>query len=312
MSGDSKLHLKYRPRKWADVMGQADVVKAMSRMVEKREAQTYLLCGPSGTGKTTLARIAAASMGSQPKDNLEIDAATHTGVDEMRQVQETCRYKPFGAAETRAVIIDECHMLSKQAWNSLLKITEEPPAHVVFFFCTTEPAKVPPTIKTRAASFTLKPVEDKQLRILFDKVCEKEKLDVAEDIGDLIISEAHGSPRQMLVNLAMCKDCETKKSAASLLRTIIEGDTTLELCRFLVKGGSWRMAMSIVEKLEDTNPESVRIVVCNYLGSVLKGATSDDKAVRALNMLEQFSKPYNQSEGIAPLLLSIGQCLYSE
>lgn len=309
---DNKLHTKYRPKKWADVVGQATVVKAMSRMVENKESQCYLLCGPSGTGKTTLARIASYAMGCQTKDIMDIDAATHTGVDEMRNVQDACRYKPFGKSSMRTVIIDECHSLSKNAWQSLLKITEEPPAHVVFFFCTTEPAKVPATIKTRSSAFTLKEVEDTVLGGLFDTICEKEKLDLPGDVGDMVIREAHGSPRQMLVNLAMCKDCKTKKEAAELLRAAIQSDAIIELCRFLMKGGSWLKAMAIFSKLSDENPESVRIVVCNYMASVLIGSKGDDESARVLNMLEAFSTPYNPSERAAPLLLSIGRVLFSE
>src|SRR5205823_1471975 len=108
-----------------------------------------------------------------------------------------------------------------------------------------------------------------------------------------------------------CKGVKTKREAADVLRTALEGDATLELCRFLMKGGSWLKAMAIIDKLKDDNPESVRIVVCNYVASVLKNSKGDQEAVRVLSMLEAFSTPYNPSERTAPLLLSIGRALFS-
>lgn len=306
------LHVRYRPKTLDEVVGQDVVVKALTKVIEQGDTQTFLFCGPSGCGKTTLARIVGHELGCQWKDLLEIDGATATGIDAMRVVQETLKYRPFGKSEVRMAIVDEAHMLSKSAWNSILKATEEPSPHVYWAFCTTEPGKVPPTIKTRAATFTLKSVPDKVLGKLFDEVCEAEKIELPGDIGDLIITEAKGSPRQMLVNLAVCRGITSIKEARTLLQSAQGSEVVLELCRFLAKGGSWQKAMSIVTKLEDENPEGVRIIIANYFGSVAKGARSDQSAAAALSILDCFSTSYNQSDGKAPLLLSIGRALLAE
>jgi DNA polymerase III gamma/tau subunit len=307
------LYQKYRPQSFGDVVGQKEVVDSLVRTLKKGSSRSFIFHGPSGVGKTTLARISAHAVGCHDKDILEIDAATHTGVDDMRQVQEVLRYRPFGDSEHRAIIIDEAHAISKQAWNSLLKSVEEPPEFITWFFCTTEVGKIPATIKTRCTSFTLKECSDAALHALFTRVCLGEKLmKFPEDIRDVIIKEALGSPRQMLVNLTMCREAKTKKEAAAILQTAHESDATIELCRFLAapKPGSWPKAMSIISQI-DAAPESVRIVVSNYMAACMKGAKSDRDACHFLQILEAFSESYNASDKMAPLFLSIGRVLFA-
>jgi DNA polymerase-3 subunit gamma/tau len=309
MDEQTVLHQKYRPTSWGQVIGNKAVVSAFAKTVSNRGSQAFLLVGGSGVGKTTLSRIAAYELGCDEASIIEIDAATHTGIDDMRQLQEVCRYRPFGASQQRVIIVDEAHMLSKSAWNSILKATEEPPEYVSWFFCTTEASKVPATIKTRCAAFTLRELADKELGVLYDQVCEAEEIELDGSIGDLIIREAKGSPRQLLVNLAVCRSAESKQEAAKILYTVTESDPSLELCRFLSKGGSWIKAMQLLSKIEG-QPESVRILVSNYFGTAIKNAKSDNEAGRFLTILDAFSQPYNTSDQMAPLMLSIGRVLF--
>ena len=306
------LHVKYRPKKFSEVVGHDSVVKALRSVLSERSSSCFLFCGPSGCGKTTLARLVAKRFGCVPEHILEIDAATHTGVDSMRMLQEGLRYKPFGESSGKAIIIDECHQLSKAAWNSLLKVLEEPPAHVVWVLCTTELGKVPQTIRTRCSLFTLTAVDEKCLRNLLSTVIDKEGLSVSKEVVDVVIKEAGGSPRQALVNLALCQGA-SKAEAATILRSAAQSEPVLDLCRFLAKpGGSWRKAVSIISRLSSENPESVRIIVCNYMAAALLKATTDRDAVRFLSVLEAFSTPYHPSEKLAPLLLSVGGLLFAD
>jgi DNA polymerase III gamma/tau subunit len=306
------LHTKHRPRTFDEVVGHTTIVKSLRDVIKRHGSQTFLFCGPSGCGKTTLARIAARAAGCLDANITEVDAASRTGVDDMRAIQEMLRYKPMGEGSKRAVVLDECHSLSKNSWQSLLKITEEPPEHAFWFFCTTEPSKVPDTIKTRAISYTLKDISYDDLAKLYERVVKTERIGIAADVGDTIIKEAHGSPRQLLVNIELCRNARNRREANELLYTASQSDAMLELCRFLVKGGSWMKAMGLLDKLDGENPESVRIVVANYMASVAKGAKTDRAACHALGILDAFSQPFNQSDKLAPLITAIGRVLFTE
>ncbi len=306
------LYLKHRPNKLSEVIGQKAVVSALQNLIKKRSSQAFLLTGPSGCGKTTLARIGASMMGAkEPGSIIEIDAATHTGVDDIRTLQEQVRYKPLSGSQ-RAIIIDEVHRLTGNAWDALLKVLEEPPPHLSWWLCTTEPGKVKDTIKTRCTSFMLSSVSEDDLGALYDKVADAENFPDQGSISDLCIREAKGSPRQLLVNMAVTRDIQNIKDAKRALASAIEHDGIIELARYLTKGGgSWLKAMAIFKRIEQENPESVRIVTCNYLAAVIKGSKTDREAIHALSILDNFSTPYNPSEGHAPLLLSIGRCKFS-
>lgn len=308
---DQPLHIKYRPESFDEVVGQDASVNAIKSIIKRKASHSFLFTGPSGCGKTTLARITAKELGATPRDIIEIDAATHTGVDNMRTVAESLSHLPFGDGKSKAVILDECHMLSKASWNSLLKAMEDTPSHAYWFLCTTEPGRVPETIKTRCSTISLGLVKDTDLEDVIVTILDEENKELQESVIDVIVSEAHGSPRRAIQNLNLCWDAETKKDASAALKAAIEGDPVRELCGLLLKGGTWPAAMGIIAKMKDDNPESTRIVVVNYMAGVLRNTKTDNKAQRPLFILEQFSEPFNQSEKMAPLMLAIGRVLYS-
>lgn len=307
------LITKFRPNSLADVIGHTAIVRSLGTIAKRKDSQQFLFSGPSGVGKTTLSRIMATNLGADLHGIMDIDGARWNGVDDMRAIQDVMQYRVFGGKGKRAIILDECHRLSAQAWDSLLKSIEEPPAHVLWFLCTTNPAKVPKTIKTRCTAFDLKAIDDKQLGELYDEVIQAEKLKIPGDIGDMIIRQANGSPRQLLVNIALCHACKDKSEVAELLRTAEENNAVLDLCRLMAKGGtgSWKSIASLLQKLKDENPESVRIIVCNYFAAAMLNAKTEKDACFFLSILDAFHGEYNQSERMAPLLVSIGRVIFA-
>lgn len=308
------LYNKHRPQYFQDVIGQGPIVEAVEKAIKERDTHAFLFAGPSGVGKTTLARIGCYELGCKDGDIMEIDAATYTGVENMRSVQDVLQYKPFGT-DHRGVIVDESHRLSKQAWDSLLKVIEEPPSFLTWFFCTTDPGKIPSTIKTRCMYLQLKAVKDYDLKKLLKKVMQEEQFKMDDSILELVVREARGSPRQALVNLAACKGLTKRKEAADILKTAVENDPIISLCRMLATSTNvtWGMVMGAMQKIEEQeeNPEGVRIIMTNYMGAALRGAKTDKDAIHFLRILDEFADVYNPAEGMAPLYRSIGRVLFS-
>lgn len=192
------LYRTYRPQKWSEVVGQGDVVDTLKDAVEnKRTAHAYLFSGSRGTGKTSVARILAKALGTADEDIYEIDAASNRGIDDIRALREHVSAMPF-SSEKKIYIIDEVHMLSKDAWNALLKTLEEPPAHVVFILATTELDKVPETIISRCQTFTFKKPSREIIRKQILKVAKEEGYDLDAGASDLLALLGDGSFRDAL------------------------------------------------------------------------------------------------------------------
>ncbi len=195
------LYRKYRPETFEDVIGQDHIVKAIEGAFESgKVAHAYLLSGPRGTGKTTIARIIARTLGSSVNDIYEMDAASNRKIEDARDIRESVRTMPFDS-KYKVYILDEVHMLTKEAWNALLKTIEEPPAHVIFILATTELEKVPETIVSRCQTFIFKKPTDAILAEVITRVAKKEGYTLAEGGAELIALLASGAFRDALGTL---------------------------------------------------------------------------------------------------------------
>ncbi len=199
--GHKALYRKYRPQDFGAVIGQDHIVKAISGAIEGgKVAHAYLLCGPRGTGKTTIARIIARELGTSPSDIYELDAASNRGINEAREIRDNINTLPFDS-KYKVYILDEVHMFTKDAWNALLKTIEEPPAHVIFILATTELEKIPETIISRCQSFIFRKPTDAILTSVVSNVAKEEGYTLEEGGAELIALLGDGSFRDTLGTL---------------------------------------------------------------------------------------------------------------
>ena len=215
------LARKYRPQTFSELIGQDVLVQALSNAFKLNKlAHAFLLTGVRGIGKTTTARIIARTINCENlnpnnfescnkcdscksiynesnMDVLEMDAASRTGVDDVREIIDNVKYKPV-SLKYKIFIIDEVHMLSKSAFNALLKTLEEPPLHVKFIFATTEVKKIPITILSRCQRFDLQRINNKTLTEHLNKISKIEKISISNESIYLIVRAADGSARDAL------------------------------------------------------------------------------------------------------------------
>lgn len=192
------LYRKYRPKDFNQVVGQDHIVKVLDQSIKTGTvSHAYLFVGSRGTGKTSLARIFANDLKISPNDIYEIDAASNRGIEDIRELRDGVRTLPFDS-KYKIYIIDEVHMLSKDAWGALLKTLEEPPAHVIFILATTELHKVPDTIISRCQVFNFKKPTDLILKNHLENIAKEEGFTLEPSASELLAILGDGSFRDAL------------------------------------------------------------------------------------------------------------------
>lgn len=195
---DQVLYRKYRPSDWSDVVGQEHIVSVLEQSIQRSSfSHAYLFTGSRGTGKTSVARIFARAIGTNPEDIMEIDAASNRSVNDVDELRRGVRVLPF-SSPYKVYIIDEVHMLSREAFNALLKTLEEPPAHVIFILATTELDKVPETILSRCQTFSFRKPSEKVLVARIMAIAAAEHVTIDNESAALVAFLGDGSFRDAL------------------------------------------------------------------------------------------------------------------
>ncbi len=221
------LYRKYRPKTLSDVVGQKHITDTLEHSIANdRISHAYLFTGPRGVGKTSVARILAHQINELPYsdesnhlDIIEIDAASNNGVEDVRSLREKVAIVPT-SAKYKVYIIDEVHMLSKPAFNALLKTLEEPPKHVIFILATTETHKLPDTIISRTQRFGFKPVSTEEVALQLRSIAAEEHIDIDDDALKLIAQHGEGSFRDSISLLDQIGNSDSKITVSTVENTI--------------------------------------------------------------------------------------------
>ncbi len=348
------LARRYRSATFDEVVGQAHVAQTLKKAIESgRIAHAYLFCGTRGTGKTSMARILAKSLNCEKSpgptaepcgqcesckavargddlDVIEIDAASNTGVDNIREVIENSQYRP-ARSRFKVYIIDEVHMLSKSAFNALLKTLEEPPSHVKFILATTEPEKVLQTILSRCQRYDFRNIPTREIAGHLKNICQKEQIEADEDALLLVAKAGAGSMRDSLSLLDRLLSIGEKKLNIDMIEQLLgmpkslliydlaqaigEGDVKKVLtgAQEMVQGGLSvdTLLVSLVDHLRNLlilrtcGPESKLVEVPGLsMNQLLKQAEQYDAVVltQDITILEELRRQIRQSQAGRALL----------
>jgi len=248
------LYRKYRPQTFEEVVGQDHITSVLAQSIQnKRFAHAYLFSGSRGTGKTSVARIFARELGTEEHDLYEMDAASNRGIDDIRELREGVHTQPY-SSPYKVYVIDEVHMLSKDAFNALLKTLEEPPPHVVFILATTELDKIPETILSRCTHFHFKQPTVDMLAETVLSIAKKEKLGISKDSAETIAILGDGSFRDAVSVLQKVSSMHGGGKVSDDEVSKILGAPRTELLHSFLSGiaeGNIGSLLEIIEKTKD-------------------------------------------------------------
>jgi len=290
----SELYKKHRPTKFVGVVGQPEAVAVLENMVDDEKLpHSILFSGPSGTGKTTLARILKEELDCSSTDFQELNCADFRGIDMVREIRSRMSLAPVSGS-CRIWLIDEAHQMTSQSQNAFLKILEDTPDHVFFFLCTTNPTKLIPTVRNRCTHIQLKNIPSKDLLKLLQVTVKREKEDVDTEVLEKIVEVSDGSARRCLVYLDQVLNLDDKDEMLNCLKDVTQEGVAIEIARGLMRGDRWEKIAGTLKTVEE-EPESLRRMVLGYCTSVMLGGSSKEQKATAFNIMQAFRDHFYDS-----------------
>jgi len=272
MEKDLPIITKYRPKSFDELYGNSAVIESLQSVLSRKEGipHAFLFQGQSGCGKTTIGRIVAKILGCEDSEFIEYDAATEGGKAVILDIKSSCRYKPLKGA-IRVYLLDEAHSYKYDAEKALLKLLEEPPSHVYFILCTTDPDKILDKIKNRCSIYQVQSLTPREMGKFLYSIAKKEGAEVTEAVVKEIVRVSNGSPRQALSILDQVLDVSSEEIA---LQTIIESTlderTVIDIIQILTTmqpaENKWNVMRKTLKGIRE-EPETVRHAILTMLGN---------------------------------------------
>ena len=305
------LHIDFRPDTLDNIVGNRTTVDSLRNVLSKESRpHSYLFTGPRGCGKTTLARIAANMCGCIDFDLVELDTAQFGNIDSVRAIRRKM-YKKSLHGGNRGWLLDEVHMLGEggaseknKPQNALLKALEEPPPHVYFFLCTTDPDRLLGTIRDRCNLSEVSPLTQKQTISLLSSVTEET---IPDEVLLQIAKDSNGHPREALISLEKVIGMPERQMLRAIKQSVSAESKAIDLCRALIQKKSWKVVTEILKGLGKEEPEKIRRDVIGYASAVLLSKADPHAYV----VLDCFREPFYNT-GRPGLVLACYEALEAE
>jgi len=286
------FHLDYRPTSFSQFIGNENLKEALQAVLaDPNGSRVLLFAGPKGCGKTTLAYIVKNELKCDDFDFHHLNLGNTRGIDSAREIESNMNLKPIGGP-IKIYLLNECQNATSDFWECMLDPLEVPPKHVFFILCTTDPDKLKGTVLSRCTRFDVKPLRAQELRGLLDHVLKVEgvKQFPKEALNKISLICENSSPREALILLNKVIDIEDDKVIMEILeQEALSKDFEIkELFRVLLDKAPWADVITVLNKLQDQNPESLRHAVLTYCNKKLLSKDSRQAAV----LIECFSEPF--------------------
>lgn len=289
-----ELYLRYRPKKLADIIGQGEAVRSLQDMIDRNSVpHAILFTGPSGVGKTTIARILKRVLNCSDMDFAEINAADTRGIDSIRDIRNRMSLSPVNG-KCRIWLMDEVHSILGPSQNAFLKMLEDTPNHVYFFLATTDPQKLLKTVRTRCTEIRLNQLTDPDIQKVLISVLDKEESKVSKEVIHRIVEVSEGSARKALVLLHQVVGLESEKDQLNAILSSDSKKTAIEIARALINPKAKWIEVAPILKACDEEPETIRHLILSYCTTILLGGGA--LCGRAALIINRFESPFYDSK----------------